>query len=676
MPDEPILLFLHGVGSGDPADRWRETLARSLADLGYPGLDQVRLIAPKYPKALLHGSDDEFTLPGVTVPLSETTRIDAQNFERRTSALETRIARRSRGTGIPGAQAAVWVSLNAPGLFVRAKNYLGNRNVRALVLRRILDRLPSVGRIVVVGHSLGSVIAADLLRRLPVGLEVVGMVTIGSPLANSDFHVDGLRGTLKRPPSNLAWWVNFWNPGDPVTTGRGVSYVLPWVLDCSIRTAFGVDVHAAETYLADETVADAIGYALYGSRSKDLVAVEKGVDLPLDTLETWALLALRYGYLTKIKLEGAQKQRFAEALRQVQADAYSRLLERKIQEGRPLAALIASLAVDLSDPRSVTPEPARVHYLSKEDAVVVFTSLVAANVIRPFEIKVSKDAQRQALEDLAVEIGVGSQFGSDAIAAADEAQRALSRDGVSWIKWVALGLGAAAIVVATGGLALAAAPGLAGAAVVTSALAAFGPGGMIGGLLTAGVLVSAGGGGIALGLASPTTSAETVEVFVFTQLSAAILRKRQGIDQDPATWLSLVETGIELRRERARLEVISDESAPTLRELRRKLDAIDRALTYLVDAGLDPRAGERLDVAKRPGAEFFERVGDAFRPVDLDGDGIPDRPRAAAVVVDAGSAIREATAGAADGFGTLLRRMRAGDVANDAGGPGRIGEPG
>ena len=95
---------------------------------------------------------------------------------------------------------------------------------------------------------------------------------------------------------------------------------------------------------------------------------------------------------------------------------------------------------------------------------------------------------------------------------------------------------------ATGGLALAVGPGLAGAAVITSALANFGPGGMIGGLLTAGTLLTAGGSVIALGLASPGTTAETLEAVVTRQLAAAILRHRQDLERDPAAWRVLTET--------------------------------------------------------------------------------------------------------------------------------------
>jgi hypothetical protein len=50
----------------------------------------------------------------------------------------------------------------------------------------------------------------------------------------------------------------------------------------------------------------------------------------------------------------------------------------------------------------------------------------------------------------------------------------------------------------------------------------------------------------------------------------------------------LVETEIEVRREHERLDEFSDESAPALKELKRKTEAIERALKYLRDNGLEP----------------------------------------------------------------------------------------
>jgi hypothetical protein len=399
-------------------------------------------------------------------------------------------------------------------------------------------------------------------------------------------------------------------------------------------------------YLSSPSVATAIGYALHGSLGRDLARIGQGVDdIPLNALESWVLMVLRYGHLIASKLSGGLQDRFREALRQVQAETVSQVRDRSREEGQPLPAAIASLMVDLSDPTSDAPEPRRPDSISREDAVVVLVSLATTNTIRPFEISVSPGILREAVEDLGIELGLSRRFGQDVVAAVDEARKELLDNGAAWVKWAALGVGAAAIVAATGGLALAAAPGVAGAAVLTSALATFGPGGMVGGLLTAGALVSAGGGGIAIGLTSPSTAAETVEAVVSSQLAAALLRDRQGLDQDPSTWMSLTGTRIELQREHTRLAACSDPSAPGLRELKRKLEAVDRALDCLVKKGLTPIGSPVPAAPEKPGGGFF----DAFRAVDIDGDGIPDKPRARAKAEEAGSALKAA-------FGSFARR--------------------
>lgn len=590
LSNKPILLFLHGVGDGDPDDKWKVALSETLARCGYPNLDAVQVIAPKFAHAL-QGFDDKRPLPSITIKqLSrDTARKNRRDFERRMGAVEFRLGRQNRGNGFPGGDAAVKLAVDYPR-FKAAQNYTGVPHIRAQVLNRILEHLPDSGKLVIVGHSLGSVIAADLVRRLPVGLEVVGLVTIGSPLASVRFDVGKLRESLKEPPTNLAWWVNFWNDADPVAARRGVSSVIPWMVDFKVHTKKVLHLaHAAVEYLANEHVAEAVGFALFGSKSKELATIDKGVNIPVDAVEQFALLALRYAHLIKMTLEGDLQDRYAGALRRVQATSIDDIKWRNDREDRPIPSAVARLAFEFSDPSAIVPEPRPNSHIPKDEAVVLLTVLAAENLIRPFEITVSKDVRQAALEDLAAEMGLGRRYGSDVFAAAKRAQEVLSGGrGVSWIKWGALGAGAAAIVVATGGLALAAGAGLAGAAVITSALASFGPGGMIGGLLTAGTLVGAGGGGIAFGLASPGTSAETVEAVVARQLASAILRQLQHLEQDPSVWRILAETEIEVRREHERLDEFSDESAPTLKELKRKIDAIERALKYLRDNNLEP----------------------------------------------------------------------------------------
>ncbi|WP_241975742.1 MULTISPECIES: alpha/beta hydrolase [unclassified Cryobacterium] len=566
-------------------------MAEALTRLGYPDLNTVRVIAPKYAHAL-KGWDDKVPLPGVTIkqPPRDAARQNRRDFERRMGAVEFRLGRHDRGDGQLGRDTIIGVAVGLP-FFKQAHNYLHNPEIRAQVLHRILTKLPESGRLVIVGHSLGSVIAADLVRRLPVGLTVAGMVTIGSPLANGSFDVDKLRETLKEPPTNLAWWVNFWNAPDLVAAHRGASSVFPWMVDFRIDTKkVGIQAHAAVEYLSDEAVATAIGFALFGSRSKELAGIDKGLDIPVDAIERMALVALRYAHLLKMRLEGDQQDRFAGALRHVQAAVVDDIRRRNDSEDRHrrgMPSAIARLAFDLSDPHATVPEPLPCSHIPKDEAVVLLTILAAENVIRPFEISISKDKWQDAMKDLTAEMGLGSQYGADVFAAAKRAQEALS-GGVNWMKWGALGASAALIVLATGGLALAAGAGLAGAAAITSALAAFGPGGMMGGLLTAGTLLTAGGSGLAFGLASAGTTAATLEAVVERQLAAAILRKLHDLEQDPAAWRILAETEIEVRREYERLDEFSDESSPGLKELKRKIETIERALKHLKDNGLEP----------------------------------------------------------------------------------------
>ncbi|WP_425843707.1 hypothetical protein [Agrococcus sp. TSP3-2-1] len=595
MSQKTTLLFLHGVGDGDRERQWQTVLDASLQTAGYPSLASTYAVAPRYAH-LLDGVDDDEKLPPMVIkaPARDLARQNRRDFERRIGALEYRIGRPDRGATRPAQDVLIGAALVIPH-FQQARNYLSNAHIRAAVLNKVLNALPASGRLVIVAHSLGSVIAADVLRRLPVGLRVAGMVTIGSPLANANFSGSRLREDLKDPPSNLDWWVNFWKGPDPVVASRGLSSVFPWLLDYRIpaRQMYGAPAHAAVDYLGHGAVAAAIGYAVFGSLSKELVAADSGVDVPLDAAETITLLALRYAHHLGLRMRGDHQERFAGARRAVQAEAVSELISQRSAALRPLPSAVARLAFDLSAPDAAPPEPLPVTTPGKEEAVVLLTVLAAQNVIRPFEITVSSDLRRDAMRDLAAEMALGSQFGDDVFAAAKEAQEVLGGGGqINWLKWGAIGAGAVALVVATGGLALAAGAGLAGAAALTSALAAFGPGGMIGGLLTAGALVTAGGGGIAFGLASPGTTAAALEAVVAGQLATAILRRKHDLEQDPAVWDTLADAEVEVRREYERLDEFSDEKAPGMRELHRKMVTLGRALDYLQRAGLAPGQAE------------------------------------------------------------------------------------
>lgn len=601
MSNEPVLLFLHGVGTGDPEGRWRDALSESLTRAGYPSLTEARVIAPKYAHAL-NGVDEEETLPPLSTDRvqGEAARKNRRDFERRTGAIEFRLGRESKGIGYPGSDATTDFALAVP-FFQQARNYLKNADVRAHILNRILRKLPSSGRLVIVGHSLGSVIAADLIARLPVEVRVEGMITIGSPLASASFGVGQVREALKEPPTNLGWWVSFWDELDPVAGRRGVSSAFPWMIDFRVPslTMSPITAHAAAEYLKHDVVAEAVGFALFGSKSREIAPVEQSIDVPLNAAETYALLALRYAHLIAGRLDGELQTRYAGAVRNVQATLIEALKAHRVRSHELVPSSVAELVIDLSDASSVAMMPAPLKHLNKDEAVVPLTVLGSSNVILPFEITVDLAKRRAAMGDLAAELGVTSTFGADVFASAKIADNALAnKSGMNrLIKFGFIGAGAVALVIATGGLAIAAGAGLAGAAAITSALAAFGPGGMIGGLLTAGALVTAGGGGIAYGLASPATTPEALEEVVSRQLAAEILRKKHTLESDPHVWRSLVQTEIEVRRELERLDEFSDPSAPTVKDLKRKLAAIERALRYLTESGLAPSVTPEPDAA-------------------------------------------------------------------------------
>ena len=105
-------------------------------------------------------------------------------------------------------------------------------------------------------------------------------------------------------------------------------------------------------------------------------------------------------------------------------------------------------------------------------------------------------------------------------------------------------------------------------------------------------MVGAGGGGIAFSLASPGTSAETVEAVVQRRLAAAILRQRQKLERDYTLWSILTSNEITVRREYERLDEFSDESSQVLKELKKKLETIGRAMKYLSENGLEPKLVE------------------------------------------------------------------------------------
>ncbi|WP_228507613.1 hypothetical protein [Herbiconiux sp. VKM Ac-1786] len=63
-----------------------------------------------------------------------------------------------------------------------------------------------------------------------------------------------------------------------------------------------------------------------------------------------------------------------------------------------------------------------------------------------------------------------------------------------------------------------------------------------------------------------------------------------------------------------------------------------------------------VTAAGRFGAETFDRASGVFRSVDTDGDGVPDKARAAVAAENAGAAVKGAASNVNDALGSLFRR--------------------
>lgn len=606
MSDSKFLLYLHGVSTNkthesDSSEAWKTALFAELKELGFRNLDSFRVIAPFYTD-LLERNDTKADVPPTTT--KRLGKVEAEEnlraYQARVSALEVKWGYSYEGPGMPYQDSLVYAVKNF-WAFRQAKSYVEDDNVRAHVLNKILDSLPDEGRLVIVGHSLGSVIAADLVTRISPKLQVEGMVTVGSPLGTSYFSGKKLTKELVNSPQHLGWWVNLWGTGDPVAASRGISTKIDWVLDLPVQTGWNpVPAHSSKNYLSNPDVASLIGTALLGPLSREIVSVDSGVDVPFDQAEWLAVAALRYIYLVESQLKEKSKskkdketlERYSGARILVQSRAIAELIERRKTEGKPVPSELIRMSIELAEEGTkAAPEPTQLTRLSREDAVEIVPRLLTENLINPYEISIREEIRKEAAKDLSAELGLRSTFGVRALESLQLVQEEL-RGGSNGLGngliLGAAGLGAVAMVVATGGLALAAAPGVYGAAAVTSALAAFGPGGMIGGLFSSGALLSAGTGTLALSLSNARASADAVEEMLVLPLVEADLRKKQNLEDDASIWFELVEAEGNVRREYQQLVPFCDHKAARLKDLTSKLTSIERALAFLRELGLEP----------------------------------------------------------------------------------------
>lgn len=145
----------------------------------------------------------------------------------------------------------------------QVRKYVREEPVRGAILRHILDHLPTSGEIILIGHSLGSVIAIDLLDHLPENVHVRRFITIGSPANVQAVHDSSERLLKKFPYGRVDDWSNFLDVGDVVTGGRGLATTFPGAQDFVVDNGAS---HASGAYLGHRALAMLVADLLYPRR--------------------------------------------------------------------------------------------------------------------------------------------------------------------------------------------------------------------------------------------------------------------------------------------------------------------------------------------------------------------------------------------------------------------------
>ena len=140
--------------------------------------------------------------------------------------------------------------------------YLTNRNIRRQIDAIVAEPLQA-GPCVVVAHSLGSVVAYNVLCSRPAELDVRAFVTVGSPLGLQSVRKQ-LDAPLRMPPA-VQGWFNARDPRDIVATrplDATTFAIQPPIVGKSNVSNHTDNRHGIEGYLNDPDVARKIAAAL------------------------------------------------------------------------------------------------------------------------------------------------------------------------------------------------------------------------------------------------------------------------------------------------------------------------------------------------------------------------------------------------------------------------------
>lgn len=563
------VVLLHGVGGSQPQSDWVTPLNARLSGMGAPTLTEPpdKIVVCSYGDLFTNAS--EGTEPPDTCPKVGDREALQQRLEfwARQKELERIVRPYAESSDIVGLHdvpdflAHPLADLIEFMAFDRVRSYIEKPALRFAIWRRVLAQMPKSGHVILVAHSLGSVVAAGVLRRLPPDVTVDLLVTIGSPLGIPRYRSRLEALTASFPYERVQRWLNIHGLRDLITGGRGVSAGIPAAVDVAIQTPS----HSLGAYMSHPALAAAIRAVAFPppDTAGEPTSARGGhgtlarpmhpawFPLLLGTAFTWQVAkALPPGEWPQyLRLEAARSEVARRAVADIgdqrgrRAQAISAMRENGVSlaaaqlHDHPLADNRYPTLADLTTGAASILRGA----WSDDDLLPFAVGLMLQPLVEPFDIQASLTRRSAALV-LTLNV-VRDHRGN----LADQTYAEQVRRSVEWSQgrladnkfpWgTVLIAGGLVVLAATGiGLVAAAPAGLAGAAVVTSTLAAFGPGGMVGGLVTLGALTGSAGALGALGVSAEIDAGGTESV------RAAAAAARTAADLAPLTPESLTVT--------------------------------------------------------------------------------------------------------------------------------------
>lgn len=564
------VLVLHGIGGINGLEEATGALNRQLIQLGHSGIQPTELLIPNYQSLLEHpvAWGDPPRVESTWQPKDKEALADAlSDYIRQEQRLRRRLAPLATDPSpLANLPERFGDAATKSPWFERAHRYASQPRCRSAIYNQVRGWLPQrVTEIVIIGYSLGSVVAADLITRLPKDTKVRMLLTIGSPLGWVSELRTGSKTLMQRgfPADRLLSWVNLYDPDDAITGFRGIRRFYQAALDVPIKA----DRHDPVGYLSHEAAAAAMGHALHGSGHVVPMGRLPARGLPPEWQPLLAKFAYTQALARSIPADEHERRRRVNMAREELA--YRTLdiaaeLDRGTQtepgaEG-DLVAYLPSVDDLVKHPGEILSE-----MLSDLELLPTVVELAASWPLAPFEMetKPRDERRKMALErflNVVRQRDARARGRSDqefAEAVQREIKEALDDFGLSLAALapaIVLGGLGLAVLAATGiGFAAAAPAGLAGAAAITATLAAFGPGGMAGGIgllaLLSGVgsaMFAAAATQAAIGTTSERTrakldrqeikrlaAAEPPQLAYMLALVVAVLRAEQKLEIDP-----------------------------------------------------------------------------------------------------------------------------------------------